>query len=115
MSNYYINAILLDGCPYSNAANDLLKNNNIQCDILKVSQDEKYKYKTEHHTTFPQIYLKKYGTQGSLLLGGYDDLNEFINTFKSRKFVDNNVNQFMNKYNWSKKATLRMIQLINKI
>lgn len=72
-------------------------------------------YKSEYIATFPQIYLNKYNTKGNLLLGGYDDLNNFIITFRGNKLNDRDIDIFMNKYNWSKKATLRMIQLINNL
>ena len=70
-------------------------------------------YKTQQINTFPQIYLCKSNNNGTQLLGGYDDLYNFISEFKGKKFNDQLINNFMSKYSWSKKATLRMIQLIN--
>jgi hypothetical protein len=113
MSNYFIKGILLEGCSYSIAANNLIQIHNIPKQITWISPSEKLKYKTEQIDTFPQIYLNKFNTKGNLLLGGYTDLSEFINTFKNQKLNDDSINQFMSKYKWSKKSVLRFIQLIN--
>lgn len=115
MSKYYINAIILNGCGYSKAANDLLdKYSNIKKTYVFVDYAEKDKYKTDLIETFPQIYLKKENTNYSLLLGGYSELQSFINTFYGN-YDDNIINKFMkNNPLWSKKGTLRLIELINK-
>lgn len=113
MSNYYIKAILLENCPYSINAEQLLKIHSIPCKITWVNQNNKQVYKTDSINTFPQIYLNKINSPGNLLLGGHDDLASFITTFKAQKLNDKNINDFMTKYSWSKKATLRFIQLIN--
>ena len=114
MSKYYINAIILDGCGYSKAANDLLdKYSNIKKKYVFVNYDEKDKYKTELIQTFPQIYLKKENSNNNLLLGGYSELQNFINTFYG-KYNDKQIDEFMGlNPRWSKKGTLRLIELIN--
>lgn len=113
MSGYFIKAILLDGCPYSQSAFQLLKIHNIPNKIITVNQDNKAIYKTDNINTFPQLYLNKYNSNGSLLLGGNDELSEFITNFKGQKYSEENVEKYMKKYNWSKKAILRLVQLIN--
>ena len=115
MSNYFIKAILLKDCSYSIAAYDLIKNHNIPNQITWVNQEEKQLYKTNDIDTFPQIYLNKFNTKGNLLLGGYTDLNESVNNFKGQPINDSSINQFMEKYKWSKKSILRFIQLINLV
>ena len=114
MSKYYINAIILDGCGYSKAANDLLdKYSNIKKQYVFVNYDEKDKYKTELIQTFPQIYLKKENSNNNLLLGGYSELQNFINTFYG-KYNDKQLDEFIRiNPRWSKKGTLRLIELIN--
>jgi glutaredoxin len=114
MSKYYINAVILEGCGYSKAAKDLLDaHSNIKKKYVLVNYNEKDKYKTELIQTFPQIYLKKEGFNNNLLLGGYSELQNFINTF-SGKYDNNNVNDFIRgNSRWSKKGTLRLIELIN--
>jgi glutaredoxin len=112
MNNYYLKVILLEGCPYSIAAKDLLADNNIPVEIINVNSTNKNQFKTNTIATFPQIYLSKTGNNGTQLLGGYDDLSEFIRNFKG-KYNENLIGDFMKKHSWSKKATLRMIQLIN--
>jgi len=114
MSKYYIYAILLKECSYSNSAYDLLVSHNIKHKIERIDYVNKEKFKMENYDTFPQIVLKKEDSIDSLFLGGYSDLNEFINTFKNNKYNQENINKFQNKYNWwSKKAVLRSIQLVN--
>jgi hypothetical protein len=114
MSNYYLQNIILKDCPYGIATIELLKQNNIKNKIITVTDKNKYNYKTEKINTFPQIYLKRYNSKGSLLLGGYSDLNSFLNKFKFKEYSKKNVDEFIdeNKY-WSKKATLRLIELVN--
>lgn len=113
MSNYYIKAIILKGCPYSHKAEEMLKNNNIKSDFNYINYSDKNKYKSNLITTFPQIYLKKNNKNGNLLLGGYSDLNNFIETFKNKNYNEEAINNFMHNSKWSKKATLRLIELIN--
>ena len=113
MSHYYIKAIMLENCPYSIAANDLLKKHNIPSKMKWITQNEKNNYVTDLINTYPQIYLKKYNSNQHLLLGGYDDLSNFMTNLLSKKLTDTNIDNFNQKYKWSKKATLRLIQLIN--
>lgn len=113
MSEYYIKAILLDNCSYSSAARDLLTHHNIPKEIINITSRDMNIYSTDDISTYPQLYLRKYNTNGNLLLGGYDDLKESIDMFKGMKLSDENINKFMNKHKWSRKATLRFIQVIN--
>jgi glutaredoxin len=115
MDNYFIKAILLEGCSYSNAAYKLIKEHNIKSDIGWINQQNKENHKNEQIETFPQIYLKKYNNNGNLLLGGYNDFQEFISTFFKQKLSDEKINNWIVKTKWSKKAILRLIQLINNI
>ena len=113
MSNYYIKAIILQGCSYSNKAEKMLKDNNIKSDFNYINYIDKNKYKLNLINTFPQIYLNRNNKNGNLLLGGYTDLNNFIETFKNKKYNKEDINNFMYNSKWSKKATLRLIELIN--
>lgn len=114
MDKYYIKAILLKNCSYSLAAYDLIKLHKLPTEIIWVDINDKSKYKTDKIDTFPQIYLKKYNSNGNLLLGGYTELSDTISTLLKQKLSTTTITNFMNKYNWSKKATLRLIELINK-
>jgi hypothetical protein len=113
MSEYYIKAILLDNCSYSSAAHDLLKIHKIPNEIVNLTSRDMNIYSNDMISTYPQLYLKKYNTNGNLLLGGYEDLKNSIDMFKGMKLSDENINKFMNRYKWSRKATLRFIQVIN--
>lgn len=109
---YYIKAVILEECSYSDAALNLLKKHNIKHSIININYNNMNNYITNQINTFPQLYLKKQNDHGNLLLGGHDDLKNFINTFKNRKYSEDNVKKFMKEYNWSKKACLRLIELI---
>lgn len=114
MTNYYIYAVLLEDCPYSNNAQKLLETNNIKHKVQIITQKNKEKFKMENFSTYPQIFLKKENSTDSLFLGGYSDLEVFLSTFKNNDYDDKKIDNFQNKYKWwSKKATLRFIQLIN--
>jgi glutaredoxin len=108
---YYLYIITLENCPYSIAALDLLNSLNIKYKHLIVNQTNKEKYKTEEINTFPQIYLLKNGTK--LLLGGYSDLDEFINLFIKQKYNNKTILKFQQKYKlWNKKLILRLLEII---
>jgi glutaredoxin len=114
MSNYYLQTTILENCPYGNATLKLLNDHNIKTDTITVNQNNKENYKTDSIQTFPQIYLKKKNSKGTLLLGGYDDLVSFINKFKLQSYSKENIDEFVkNNKNWSRKATLRFIEMIN--
>ena len=115
MSDYSLKLILLQNCGYSIAANELIQSHKIPSQTQWISSSEKELYITDKIQTYPQIYLNKFNSKGNLLLGGYTDLKSFIDTFKGSKLLDSNVNEFMKKYKWSKKSTLRLIQLINLV
>ena len=88
-------------------------------EFIIINYDEKEKFKTDYINTYPQIYLMKKNSNGNLLLGGYNELNNFINIFKDYKNKNKDIfykekNNFINNNtNWSNKATLRLIQLIS--
>ena len=115
MNDYYIKVISLKNCHYSNKAIELLKKHNIKYTHVDVDTHTKDNYKTSLIATFPQIYLCKNNALGTQLLGGCDDLVWFIDTFKKPHLDSNKVKDFMNKYKWSKKGTLKLIQIINNI
>jgi glutaredoxin len=110
---YYINIYVIKNCGYSEKALKLLKG--IKHKIVNVDYDKKYIYKNDDINTFPQIYLKKNNSKGSLLIGGSDDLEFIINNIKKKIDIDSIYNILKKKYkNWSKKAILRLIELIAK-
>ena len=113
-NNYYLKIISLNNCPYSDKAKIIINENKIPTKIINVDYENKELYKNNNINTYPQIYLNKKGSKSNLLLGGFTDLSESINNFKYlNSNLDNYIINFMDKYKWSKKATLRFIQLIN--
>jgi glutaredoxin len=106
---YYIKIIVLKKCTYCNDALNILKKiKKDKLEILEINDDEKHYYKTDLIKSFPQIFLKKYNSKGSLLIGGYDNINFINNNFKNKKAIEIIKKQFPN---FSLKATLRIIQL----
>lgn len=111
MSNYYLHSVILKNCPYSNAAHELLNNSS---EFTFVDHNNKDKYKNDNISTFPQIYLKRKDSNGSLLIGGYDNIKELHDLFHKKKYSETNINEFLkNNTNWTRKGLLRFIELIN--
>lgn len=114
MSNYYLHLVVLNNCPYGNEALKLIKKHEISFKSINVEHHEKHKFVTDKITTFPQIYLKKNDSKKSLLLGGYDDLKHFMHNFHNKQYDANKVAEYQSKKSdWSEKAILRFIELIN--
>jgi len=114
---YYFKLVSLEGCPYSMASEELFLNNKIKHELVKVKQNDKIKYKTEKINTFPQIYLKKKYSNGSLLIGGYDDIKEYYDFINSTNQNSNVINKFKDLVdkkieNISEKSALRIAQLL---
>lgn len=114
--SYFLKIIALVNCAYSKKALDLLIKNKIEHESIIIDNEDKDKFKTNNINTYPQIYLMRKNTNGHLLLGGYDKLNNFINIFKNikdkEKLLEEKKNFINNNINWSEKATLRLINLI---
>jgi hypothetical protein len=111
---YTIYIYYIDFCLYSE--NALKKLKNIKHKKFLVPPDKKHLYTNKYINTFPQIYLKKDNSIGSLLIGGYEDLDFIIDTLKKYKDL-NKLSKILNKrYNnkWSKKAIFRLIELFIK-
>jgi hypothetical protein len=113
MSNYYFYAIILNGCPYSEKAYKLLKNKNKNYQSKRIDYSIMDKYKTNEIQTFPQIYLKRKDKNGSLLIGGYTDLENIYDTFYKKECNKNVIDNYIKEKNLSRKILLRIIELIN--
>ena len=110
---YYLFIITLEDCFYCEAAINLLNSFKIKYKYLKVNRNEKDKFKTTEISTFPQVYLKQ--NNNTLLLGGYDNLKEFIDKFINQKYNEKKILEFHNKYKlWNKKSILKLIKIINQ-
>lgn len=110
---YYIHTVLLENCPFSNSAKNLLDKYNIKYTNTIVNHSNKEIFKTDKLKTFPQVFLKKKNSKGSLYLGGYNELDELFRMFYKQKMNSANLLLVQNKYKISKKAGLRLIELIN--
>jgi len=110
MVNYFLEVISLEHCPYSIEVENLIKQNNINAQIIKVSPQNKHKYKNSQIQTFPQIYLKNDSSQGRILLGGNSDFKDILK-LKGKSF-ELQKKELKTKYkNLSNKMILRLIQL----
>ena len=112
---YYLKLISLMNCPYSEAANSLFKDNNIKHETTLVNREEKDKFKTSEITTFPQVYLKKKNSSGSLLIGGYDEIKNYfdlVHSNKKNQIQDIKTKIKKNNKNFSDKSVLRLIELL---
>ena len=116
---YYLKIISLNGCPYSEAIEQLVKNNKIDSKIININQYEKEKYKSEEIDTFPQVFLNKKYSSGNLFIGGYSKLKSYYDMIHSSNKINfDSVKTKIKKDNpnLSDKSILRIIQLIsNKI
>jgi glutaredoxin len=107
---YKLKIIVLENCPYSIAANELLTNYNMSFEKIVVNQNNKEKYKTNQISTFPQIYILN--SNKEILLGGYSDIKEIfdiINTSNNLDTIKEKLNKKYQKYN--NKIILRIIQI----
>ena len=113
---YYLQLISLKDCPYSEAANSLVNDNKINSKITIVNRNEKDKFKTKEIDTFPQVYLKKENSNGSVLLGGYTQLKSYYDLVQSGKNKKDSLtqikSQIKNNINISEKSILRLMELL---
>ena len=109
----YLQAIILEGCWYSTQLINVLNNNNINIDYIKVTQNNKDEYKTTNISTFPQVYLVN--NKLRILIGGYIDVNEIINIINIKNY--NNIKKkISSKYKLlSNKIQLKIIKAFIKI
>jgi glutaredoxin len=112
---YKLKVIVLENCPYSIAANELLTNYHIPFQKIIVNQNNKAKYKNDLISTFPQIYILNKNKE--ILLGGYNDIEEIIDIINSSNNLDilkEKLNKkYATKFN-DNKIILRIIQIFNK-
>ena len=109
---YKLKVIVLENCPYSIAAVELLNNYNIKFNKKLVKQNNKEQFKNSNISTFPQIYI--INDKKEILLGGYSDLEEIINIINSSKDLDIIKEKLDNKYPNHKnihKNILRIIEI----
>ncbi len=108
-----IKVISLNQCPYSMAAENLIKNIKntndlkINIDIVNVSQEDKSKYQSGVLKTFPQIYYN------DILIGGYDTFNQIYLDVKGTKSLDKMIKILENKTKIiERKDKLRLIKFL---
>jgi glutaredoxin len=77
-----------EGCPYCVKAKDLLEAYSIECNVVKIDEDEDAKSFVvgEGHRTVPQLYVNK----TLLVEGGFDGLNAL-----TRELIEGRVTELM--------------------
>jgi glutaredoxin len=108
--------IILDGCPYSIALKQLLKDTiSLKLvQVITISYENKEKYKTKEISTFPQLYLINNNIKS--LIGGYDMTKSIIDEINK----NNNLNKLKLKLKeilpkFTTKQILRVIQIFKII
>ena len=88
----------LEGCPYSQKAEKLLKYNNISHNVIKVYQEKKKDFIEKNKMeTFPQIFYVNNGEK--ILIGGCSELEQILkiknkikkNTQKYDKLINSKI------------------------
>ena len=111
-----IHITYLYNCPYSEKAEEILRENNITFNINKIDRHQTNAYTEKHNfPTFPHITLKDKNDDIMFTIGGCSDLIEFMNTFHKKPLDNNDVDIYMKKYNTKKHNILRTISIINNI
>jgi glutaredoxin len=110
-----LKVIVLDNCPYSIAASELLTNYKIKFDKIIVNNNNKQKYKTDKISTFPQIYIVNEDKK-EILLGGYSDIEEIINIINSSSKINVIKKKINTKYSYiNYKQILRIIEIFTHL
>jgi len=107
----------LNGCGYSSAALNTLKENNIKHKIYHIDWENKEDYKIKNNmSTFPQIfYEKKNGSK--VKIGGNSELNNLLEIIKKTKMnhkFDDMVHTIEKTLLLDNGSTLRLINLLHK-
>ena len=80
MSQGHFEVYLKGGCPYSQAASDELRRRKLPAQEMVVPDAQLDEVKRAHHMpTFPQIFWVD-PQKGKKLVGGYDDLMNYLAT-----------------------------------
>lgn len=79
-----INLYVINGCPFCQKAELLLKSLKINVNKKVVKENEKFKYKKQNKmNTFPQIFLVK--EKKKYKIGGFDELEYLISIVEIKK------------------------------
>ena len=78
---YKFHLISLINCPYSEAANEIVKNMNHKVINVQPDSIEKEKYQKDY-PTFPQIYFTN--DKNKIFLGGYTELKKIMDTINEK-------------------------------
>tara|TARA_B100001287_G_C22612030_1_gene495638 strand:+ start:430 stop:756 length:327 start_codon:yes stop_codon:yes gene_type:complete len=87
--NIYIDAYVIEGCPYCSATINTLQKFKIKFNKIVVPFNKKDEYKEKHqHNTFPHVFM--HINKKKIFIGGYQDLSNLIllcDFFNERKIT----------------------------
>ena len=115
---YKLKVYSLEGCYFSKSAESLLKNNNIEFDLISVSYDEKDQYKSKNKmNTFPQVFLET--SKETIKIGGFTELNSIFNIINDKTPFDQVISKLKTTLSFEeseneKKNILRVISILRK-
>ena len=115
---YKLKVYSLEGCYFSKSAESLLKNNNIEFDLISVSYDEKDQYKSKNKmNTFPQVFLET--SKETVKIGGFTELNSVFNIINDKTSFDQTLAKLKTTLSFKeseneKKNILRVISILLK-
>ena len=112
MKKYSLKTIILEGCPWSKALDELLKIKKIKSKIITVNSTTKAKYKTDIIDTFPQLYLVD---KDDYLIGGYTETKRLLDIMNENKpNIDIIKSKFKeNLSNFNDKMILKLMILLS--
>jgi len=106
----------LEGCYYSQSAEELLNNNNVKYSLQRVKQTEKQSIKDINKMdTFPQVFLET--SNNKIKIGGYSELNNICNIVNNKDNLDdtvNNISKKLDSFQDDRKNVLRLINILLK-
>ncbi len=106
-----LKAIILEGCPWSKALDELLKIKKIKSKIIKVNDKTKHKYKTDIIDTFPQLYFID---NAEYLIGGYTETKRLLDIINEHKenidTIKNKTKEFLPEF--TDKMILKLLILL---
>jgi glutaredoxin len=85
----YIEAYVIEGCPYCSATINILEKQKIKFNKIIVPYHKKDEYKDKHqYYTFPHVFI--HINKKKIFIGGYEDLTNLIKLcdfFKEKKIT----------------------------
>ena len=104
----------LNGCGFSQNAEKLLNENNIDYSLIKIDYNEKESVKKQNNmNTFPQIFLET--NNDKIKIGGFSELKQVYTLINNMKDLDDLVDKLkITISNSGNKNIYRLINILKK-